>query len=174
MPYIKASELRELEDVLRHATLNTSSFGHIGTMADGADFPVDEREVDAFIRERTRIYRRSWILSPLLRVINTLRIRDRQDAIEMPELIPDRERRARKDKRAWDVSTRVADDPEANADHTYRLDELKALRSNPVFRLAATMQPGDKLTYVSEDALTTFAVRCWQYTGEESTTEEEG
>ena len=53
------SRLRELR---RYATLENALFDHVGPSDPDAPLPTKESEVTAFIRERTRIYRQSWIL----------------------------------------------------------------------------------------------------------------
>lgn len=58
--------LRLFEDALRSAKLETADFG---TICQSGPFPTQERQVTKFIRERTRLYRESWIISPLREAI---------------------------------------------------------------------------------------------------------
>ena len=56
-----------LREVRRLATLETASFRSVGPATD--PLPADERDVDKFIKDRTRIHRETWILPPLDRMI---------------------------------------------------------------------------------------------------------
>ena len=57
---------RELLEILNRALLDAqverASFSQLHSKGP---FPTTEAEVTAFIRERTRIYRESWIIAPL-------------------------------------------------------------------------------------------------------------
>lgn len=65
---ITDQERRRLIELLSRAyadaTMSNSAFDHICIEA-GEDLPKSEKEVTAFIRNRTDLWRRSWILSPL-------------------------------------------------------------------------------------------------------------
>lgn len=54
--------LRLLNAALESARLTRADFGQINS---SGSFPTQERQVTKFIRERTRLYRESWIVSPL-------------------------------------------------------------------------------------------------------------
>lgn len=54
--------IKILEQAHFDATMEQASFSRINTTDS---LPKSENEVTAFIRERTRIWRQSWILSPL-------------------------------------------------------------------------------------------------------------
>ena len=62
----KREVLGLLNQVLVDAQMERASFSQIATKGP---FPTTEAEVTAFIKERTRIYRESWIISPIKRVI---------------------------------------------------------------------------------------------------------
>lgn len=54
--------LRLLASALESAELTRADFAEIAT---GGSFPTQEREVTKFIRERTRLYRDTWIVPRL-------------------------------------------------------------------------------------------------------------
>lgn len=66
MSYLTQKQQREIREVIRVATMERSSFSRIGF--DGP-FPTSEAEVNAFIRERTKIWRETWIIGPLEKLL---------------------------------------------------------------------------------------------------------
>lgn len=76
MPYISKKQLAKLEMVAKAATLQTMSVAFPGeTVSVAGSLTGDEDGVfktDDFIRDRTRIYRESWIIGPLREVIDEL------------------------------------------------------------------------------------------------------
>jgi len=59
----------ELKEIKRVATMKTASFSSIASIGD---FPSKEKDVDSFIKERTRLWRRSWLVDPLQKIIEDL------------------------------------------------------------------------------------------------------
>lgn len=74
----RRSRIARLREVYNHLQMQTCSFDRIGTpkaqprLDDGTI--VTERNVTQFIRERTRLWRESWVLGPLLDVIIELEL----------------------------------------------------------------------------------------------------
>lgn len=63
-----------LEDVLESASLQMAEFAKMHPdLEGGSNFPTSEDEVTPFIRERTRIYMRSWIATPIEQALEMLR-----------------------------------------------------------------------------------------------------
>jgi hypothetical protein len=65
----KREVLQILNKVLFDASMERANFSRI---VDGSPFPTTEDEVTGFIKERTRIYRESWIISPLEQAIRLI------------------------------------------------------------------------------------------------------
>lgn len=65
----KREVLQILNRVLTDAQMERASFSQIHQRGP---FPTNEAEVDKFIKDRTQIYRDSWIISPLKRVIHLI------------------------------------------------------------------------------------------------------
>lgn len=65
-PFSKA-DMKVLKDLRKMLTMERASFSHIFVSVERGDVPLptSEDEVDHFIRERTRVWRRSWLLAPL-------------------------------------------------------------------------------------------------------------
>lgn len=64
--------IQDLENIRRDASMANANFAHIPT---GQEFkyPTNEAEVTAFIEERTRIWRNTWIVGMLEEVIKDLK-----------------------------------------------------------------------------------------------------
>jgi hypothetical protein len=58
-------EIDKLREIRRLMTLETARFREMWDDPERHPLPKCEAEVDAFIRERTRIFRETWILSEL-------------------------------------------------------------------------------------------------------------
>lgn len=58
-----------LREVLQAAQMERAEFSRI---IPNDSLPQSEKEVTAFIKERTRIYRESWIINPLKEVIDVI------------------------------------------------------------------------------------------------------
>jgi hypothetical protein len=76
----KAKLIEDLRSIQKDATMQTAHFGNIQT-GEEFKYPTNEAEVTAFIEERTRIWRETWIVGMLGEVIrdleeNTARYRD--------------------------------------------------------------------------------------------------
>lgn len=76
----KAKLIEDLRSIQKDATMKTAHFGNIPT-GEVFKYPTNEAEVTAFIEERTRIWRDTWIVGMLAEVIrdleeNTARYRD--------------------------------------------------------------------------------------------------
>lgn len=72
MPYISHKELAELREIARHATMKTAGFGFPEEKIDAAreSFgPYERLTVDELIKARTKLWRESWIVDPLERLI---------------------------------------------------------------------------------------------------------
>lgn len=54
-----------LSEIRRVMTLETSQFRALWDDPERNPLPKKEADVDAFIRERTRLFRETWVLSPL-------------------------------------------------------------------------------------------------------------
>lgn len=73
---MRRGRLAKLRDVQTHLRMETCDFrdsftdSKPVTMADGS--PVTEGNVTEFIRERTRIWRGSWVTGPLAEVIKSM------------------------------------------------------------------------------------------------------
>lgn len=65
----KREVLQILNQVLIDAQMERAAFSQIHPKGP---FPTNEAEVDKFIKDRTRIYRDSWIILPLKRVIHLI------------------------------------------------------------------------------------------------------
>lgn len=68
-----AMRKREILEILNRVLVDTrmerAGFSQLHTKGP---FPATEGEVTEFIKERTRIYRESWIISPLERAIRLI------------------------------------------------------------------------------------------------------
>jgi hypothetical protein len=58
-------EHEKLQEIRRLMTFESARFGELWDDPQRNPLPKCEADVDAFIRERTRIFRESWILSEL-------------------------------------------------------------------------------------------------------------
>lgn len=67
---LKEEILREVRDAIRAATMEGAGFNALGDSE--YHLPKDEEEVNAFIKNRTKLYRQSWIIGPLERVVKHL------------------------------------------------------------------------------------------------------
>lgn len=61
--------LRLLSEAIESAKLTNADFGSLGR---ANQLPTQERQVTKFIRERTRLYRESWIVSPLATIVEMI------------------------------------------------------------------------------------------------------
>ena len=72
---MRPSRLRALKELRRLLQMRekSCSFDSIGPWLDSPEgrLPTNEREVTAFIRERTRLWRESWILPVLEQMIES-------------------------------------------------------------------------------------------------------
>ena len=62
-----------LEAALASSRLELAEFGKIWPPENGLPYPTSEKEVTPFIRERTKIYRESWLITPLELALEALR-----------------------------------------------------------------------------------------------------
>lgn len=60
---------RELREVLRIASMETTNFSQLH---GPHDFPTSEKEVTLFIKERTRLWRQTWIIPQLKKAIKEI------------------------------------------------------------------------------------------------------
>lgn len=65
----KREVLGLLNQVLIDAQMERAAFSQIHAKGP---FPTNEAEVDKFIKDRTRLYRESWIIAPLKRAIHLI------------------------------------------------------------------------------------------------------
>lgn len=63
---ITDEELQDLREIMKTATMKTANFRKIGPDADKDD------EIDALVKERTRIWRNTWIVEPLRDMIEAI------------------------------------------------------------------------------------------------------
>lgn len=72
MPYISQSDLNRLNEIAKTATMENASFGfpnekfHAPLESYG---PNVETTPDQFIKERTKLWRESWIIAPLQEIL---------------------------------------------------------------------------------------------------------
>ena len=59
--------IEKLEGALKSANMKMAEFGHIflETEEDLLPYPTTEEEVTAFIKQRTKLYRNSWLIRPI-------------------------------------------------------------------------------------------------------------
>lgn len=72
MPHISQKELAELREIARTATMKTAGFGFPEEKIEAAreSFgPFETLTVDELIKARTKLWRESWIVDPLERLI---------------------------------------------------------------------------------------------------------
>ena len=62
---LTAKEIKKLREIRRLATFESANFSKLMSEPEHGSFPKSEAEVTDFIRERTRIFRETWILSAL-------------------------------------------------------------------------------------------------------------
>jgi hypothetical protein len=75
MPYINQRDLNRLREIARTATMQTAGFcfPHEKVSAPRESFgPVEEMTIDELIKDRTRIWRDSWIVNPLNEMIDRI------------------------------------------------------------------------------------------------------
>lgn len=65
----KREVLELLNRALTDAYMERASFSQLHARGP---FPTNEAEVDKFIKDRTRLYRESWIIGPLKRAIRLI------------------------------------------------------------------------------------------------------
>ena len=68
----KRSVLELLESALKSSRLELSEFGSIFPEEGCLPYPKTEKDVTPFIRERTALYRKTWLIDPLLEAIEIL------------------------------------------------------------------------------------------------------
>lgn len=88
---VRAQEelLRLFDSARRAAKLDTADFGKIGSTGP---FPTQERQVTKFIRERTRLYRESWIITPLQQAIELIQNKRAKSTYLRGKLMPEQYR----------------------------------------------------------------------------------
>ena len=72
MPHISKRELDELREIARTATMTNASFCFPEEKIDAAREtfgPIERLTVDDLIKARTKVWRDSWIVDPLERLI---------------------------------------------------------------------------------------------------------
>ena len=59
--------IKSLEGALKSAKMKMAEFGHIfpDMVEDLLPYPTTEEEVTAFIKQRTELYRKSWLIRPI-------------------------------------------------------------------------------------------------------------
>ena len=62
---LTAEQIEKLRELRRLMTLEQTKFAELWDDPERNPLPKREAEVDAFIRERTRIFRETWILPVL-------------------------------------------------------------------------------------------------------------
>jgi hypothetical protein len=67
----KAKLIEDLKKIRKDATMQTANFSQLPT-GEVFTYPTYETEVTAFIEERTRLWRDTWIVGMLDEVINDL------------------------------------------------------------------------------------------------------
>lgn len=76
--YLKKADIRRLSALRDVLTMKTASFDKFGPTDDGkAPLPTKESEVTDFIRNRTEIWRRSWVF-PFLDELLARAVTDRE------------------------------------------------------------------------------------------------
>lgn len=84
MPYISKTQLRTLEKVREHLEMMHCSFGVIGEHVvrcdkNGAVWAGEKPAIATdYIRDRTRIWRKTWVLEPLDAILTDLNAKDRR------------------------------------------------------------------------------------------------
>ncbi len=57
--------IETLEGALRCAKMELAEFGTIFPEKDILPYPTTEKEVTPFIKQRTELYRKTWLISPI-------------------------------------------------------------------------------------------------------------
>lgn len=65
LEYIK----RKLQAIMNSARMSNANFSAMGIDPEHGNLPTQESEVDEFIKERTKLYRNSWIVCPIAELI---------------------------------------------------------------------------------------------------------
>lgn len=75
MAYIKQADIKTLKEVLETAQMRHCNFEQMfgGTPATGSQLPKDESEVTEFIKVRTELWRRTWIIGMLREVLENIK-----------------------------------------------------------------------------------------------------
>ncbi len=66
---LKKSDIDSLREVVRISKMETCNFGHPG---DGEIVLNGLKEVDEFVKERVRLWVKSWINSPLSEILSNI------------------------------------------------------------------------------------------------------
>jgi hypothetical protein len=69
MPYISKSELAELKEVRRHLEMNSCSFSAPEKWPCVGNWPERNKDFTNSVREQTELWRKSWILPVLDRIL---------------------------------------------------------------------------------------------------------
>ena len=65
--------IKELLLAAYHSSqMELAEFGKMFTPEEGIELPTSEKEVTPFIRQRTDLYRRSWLITPLKEALDKL------------------------------------------------------------------------------------------------------
>ena len=65
--------ISKLEGALQSANMELSEFGHIFPAKSLLPYPTSEKDVTAFIKERTELYRKTWLVEPIKSVLSMIR-----------------------------------------------------------------------------------------------------
>ena len=72
---VEENVIEMLEAALKSAKMKMAEFGHIHPKweKDLLPYPTTEEEVTAFIKQRTELYRKSWLIRPIESALRTIR-----------------------------------------------------------------------------------------------------
>jgi hypothetical protein len=68
----KKQIIEDLEDALKSASFENTGFKNLWS-EENDPLPKTEKEVDEFIKRRTRLYRETWIIHPIERALKALK-----------------------------------------------------------------------------------------------------
>lgn len=75
MPNITKKQIPEVKEMLRIAKMENAGFGF---PEDIVTFHGRETHIDEFIKEQTRLYRETWLIAPLERLLNELEAKSKK------------------------------------------------------------------------------------------------